>query len=202
MKYTNFDDYIEHAQDFAKPILTELRQTVHEACPEVSEEFKWSFPNFTYKGKILCNMASFKAHATFGFWMGSIMSDPHNLFIQVGETAMGQFGKITSLEDLPDRAILSSYILEAVQLIDEGKTLPQKDSSQKKEIIIPNALKEALLQNKTASATFDGFSFSHRKEYVEWIQEAKTEPTRIKRLNQTIEWLSEGKSRNWKYQKK
>lgn len=202
MKFKSYDDYIDASADFSRPILTELRSIVHEACPDVIEEFKWSFPNFTYKGKILCHMAAFKAHASFGFWLGPLMTDSAGLFMRDSDTGMGHFGKIKSLSDLPERALLINYIHEAVNLIDQGKTITSKKIAPKQELIIPSYLSVELELNEAASVTFDNFSYSHKKEYIEWITEAKTEPTRLKRLAQTIEWLSEGKSRNWKYSKK
>lgn len=202
MKYKNFDQYIDNSAAFAQPILKEIRFILHEACQEIKEEFKWSFPNYTYKGKILCHMAAFKGHATFGFWLGSIMTDPAKIFVRDSEGGMGHFGKMQSLDDLPDRNELISYVHEAMALIDEGKTLPIKKESIKKELIVPVILLTALEKSHAAKMTFEKFSYSHKKEYVEWILEAKTETTRTKRVQQTIEWLSEGKTRNWKYAKK
>lgn len=198
---STYDSYITTANEFAQPILDHLRECVHLACPEVSEEFKWSFPNFTYKGKILCSMAAFKEHVAFGFWLGSIMDDPNGILVPTGESGMGNLGKITSLEDLPPKEVLIRYIQQAKELTDQGKKLPAKPKTTVTEIDIPEILKDKLEQNKIARATFDNFSNSHKREYIEWIDEAKTEATRLKRLTQTIEWLEEGKSKNWKYMK-
>ena len=192
------DAYIEKSADFAKPILEHLRKLVHKACPEVEETWKWSFPNFTYKG-MLCSMAAFKQHASFGFWKQSLLETdafPKN------KTAMGSFGRITTLKDLPSDKVIIGLIRQAMELNEKGINVQKaKKPAEKKEIVVPDDLAAALAKDKKAKAQFEKFSNSHRKEYVMWITEAKTEPTRLKRLATTIEWLSEGKSRNWKYEK-
>jgi uncharacterized protein YdeI (YjbR/CyaY-like superfamily) len=189
-----FDAYIDRAAEFAKPILTYLRGVVHGACPECEEAMKWSSPSFLYKGKILATMAAFKAHAAFGFWQGSQVAD-------VGEkqaTAMGQFGRLTSLDDLPPRAELEAMVARAKALIDEG-VKPVRDKHRKEPFTVPQDLRAALDANPAALATFDSFPASAQREYVEWVSEAKRDETRTKRLAQTIEWLGEGRRRHWKY---
>lgn len=192
------DEYIANAADFARPILTHLRDVVHKACPEAVEEIKWGFPHFMYKG-MLCSMAAFKAHMAFGFWKGELLLD------RMGDAgsreAMGHFGRITAKADLPPAKKITEWIKIAMTLNDDGVKAPnrQKKPAAQKTLTVPDCLLAALKKNKKAAATFEAFSYSHRKEYVEWINEAKTEPTREKRLLQTIEWLAEGKSRNWKY---
>lgn len=201
MKFKNYDEYIEKSQDFAQPILKEIRSVVHEACPQVKEEFKWSFPNFTYKGSILCFMASFKQHVSFGFWLGPIMDDPEKLLIARGTESMGNFGKLTSVNDLPERSVFIRYIRHAADLIDQGKKLPAKKTGDKKDLQVPKELLDALSKSDKAKATFEAFSYSHQKEYSQWIEEAKTGATKEKRAAQAIEWMEEGKPRNWKYMK-
>ncbi len=175
--------------DFAQPILHQLRQVVHDACPEVEETIKWGFPHFEYKG-ILCSMAAFKQHCAFGFWKASLMSDPNRLLSTVGKTAMGHFGQIKSVADLPSDPILKRYIKEAVKLNHEEAKLPKR------------AKPSALSKNKKALKAFESFSYSNKKEYVEWVTEAKTEETREKRLATSVDWMAEGKVRNWKYVKR
>lgn len=195
------DEYIAKSADFAKPILNHLRDVIHKACPRVEETIKWSFPHFDYSGSILCSMAAFKQHCAFGFWLGSLMSDPHKLMSTVGEkTAMGHFGRLQNLGDLPSDKILITYIKEAMALNEKGVKVKKERSTKTKEIEIPPYLSDALKKNKKASEAFYKFSPSHRKEYLEWITEAKTEATRAKRIATTLERLSEGKSRHWKYQ--
>jgi len=191
------DAYVEKSAEFAKPVLTHLRKLIHKACPEVTETLKWSMPSFEYKG-ILCGFAAFKQHCTFGFWKQSLMETdafPEN------KTAMGSFGRITSLDDLPSDRVMIDLIKQAAVLNDKGVKVPKKPAPAKKELTIPTDLTKALSKNKAAKTAFEKFSYSHKKEYVEWIDEAKTEPTRNKRLATTVEWLSQGKSRNWKYEK-
>ena len=190
------DAYIEKSGAFAKPILTHLRKLVHKGCPDVTETLKWSMPSFEYKG-ILCGFAAFKRHCTFGFRKQSLMETdafPKN------KTAMGSFGRITSLDDLPSDKVMIDLIKQAAELNDKGVKVPKKPAAPRKDLVVPLDLTRALSKNKTAKAAFEKFSYSHKKEYVGWIEEAKTEPTRNKRIATTVEWLSEGKSRNWKYE--
>jgi uncharacterized protein YdeI (YjbR/CyaY-like superfamily) len=193
------DAYIANSAEFAKPILTYIRETVHEGCPAVEEAIKWGMPFFMYKG-ILCSMASFKEHCAFGFWKGSLILDSKE---NKSDEAMGQFGRITSLKDLPPRKVLLQYVKKAVELHDKGVKVPARTtaSKQKKELLVPDYFNLALKKNKKALATFEGFSYSKKKDYVEWVTEAKTDETRSRRLQTSIEWLSEGKSRNWKYER-
>jgi uncharacterized protein YdeI (YjbR/CyaY-like superfamily) len=205
MKNTDkrIDAYISKSADFAKPILSHLRQVVHKNCPEVVETMKWSFPHFVYNDTILCSMASFKAHCAFGFWLSSMMKDKYGaLSLGQEREAMGHVGKIQSRKDLPSDKILADCIKEAMQLIDSGAKLQKKErAASSKELEIPAYFIPALKKNKKALATFENFSYSQKKEYVEWVTEAKTEKTRYSRLETAIEWMSEGKIRNWKYLK-
>lgn len=194
------DQYIEKAPPFAKPILQHLRKLVHEACPDVEETWKWSFPHFDYKG-MMCSMASFKQHCSFGFWKHSLMVESD--FFKKNrelEGGMGILGKISSLSDLPSDEKLIAYIKEACRLNDENIKLPPKPKKELKELVVPKDLSEALAKNEQAAATFEKFPYSCKKEYVEWISEAKTDVTRKKRVATTIVWLTEGKRRNWKYE--
>src|SRR5215207_308230 len=193
------DAYIADSADFARPILTHLREVVHAACPDVEETMKWAFPHFMYKG-MLCSMASFKQHCAFGFWKGSLIVDREG---RSAEEAMGQFGRITALSDLPSTKVLTGYVKEAMRLNDEGVKSPTRSAprTKKGEVVVPDDLATALKRNKKAQATFDSFSPSHRREYVEWITEAKGEETRKRRLETAVDWMAEGKSRNWKYAK-
>ena len=196
------DAYIVKSQDFARPVLNHLRELVHKGCPDVTEKMKWSFPNFEYHG-ILCNMAGFKQHCTFGFWKASLLKGGEKYFNPDGKTAMGQLGKITSLKSLPPDKVLLDFIKQAAKLNEKGiKVAPKKKPTAKKEFVIPGYFTAALNKNKKAKKIFEDFSYSHKKEYIEWITEAKTEATRNKRITQSIVWLAEGKSRNWKYMKR
>ncbi len=193
------DDYIERVADFAKPILKRLRAVVHAACPEVEEAMKWRFPNFLYKG-MLCNMAAFKNHCSFGFWKGELIFKGGAAVTVPGGKGMGDLGKITRLEDLPKDAVLTRWIKEAMKLNESGAKLPSRSKPREaKEVVVPEFFVAALKKNKKAMAAFENFSPSHRREYCEWLTEAKTEATRLKRLDTALEWLAEGKPRNWKY---
>jgi uncharacterized protein YdeI (YjbR/CyaY-like superfamily) len=196
-----FDKYIARSAEFARPILTKLRRLFHEACPEIQETMKWSFPHFEYKG-IVGSMAAFKQHVSWGFWKGTLLSDPHNLFTGVGDTSMSG-EKVTDVSGLPSDEILLAYIREAVALNEQGVKLPaKKKSAPKKNLELPAYFLAALKKNKKAFAAFDSMSPSHKNEYIEWLTEAKQEATREKRLATALEWIAEGKPRNWKYIKK
>lgn len=201
-KNPKIDAYIAKAADFAKPVLKHLRELIHKACPDVEENVKWGMPSFEYKG-LLCGFASFKQHCTFGFWKSSLMKDANVLLGKESHTAMGNLGRITSLKDLPKDSILIRWIKEAMKLNDAGIKLP-KDTPpkyEKKDLVVPKYFTDSVKKNKRAWETFEKFSYSNRKDYVEWITEAKTEDTKNKRMKQAIEWMAEGKPRNWKYMK-
>lgn len=196
-----FDSYINKSAAFARPILKKIRSLFHQACPQIEETIKWGFPHFEYKG-VVGSMAAFKQHASFGFWKGKLLSDPHTLFAVMGKTTMSM-ARLTDVSELPSDKILLAYIREAVALNEQGVKLPpRKKTARKKALEIPAELVKALKQNKEALATFEAFSPSNKRDYVEWITEAKQPETRVKRLATSIEWLSEGKPRNWKYMKK
>jgi uncharacterized protein YdeI (YjbR/CyaY-like superfamily) len=203
-KNPKVDTYIAKSGDFAKPILTRLRELVHKACPDVEETIKWGMPSFDYKGPF-CSMAAFKEHAVFGFWKASLLNDPKK-YLQArstdGGSAMGHFGRLTSIKDLPPDKVILDFIKQHKKLNDEGIKVPAKPKPKKKELVIPAYFLNAIKKNKKALAVFNEFSYSHQKDYVEWITEAKTEATRNKRMETAIEWMAEGKGRNWKYQRK
>jgi hypothetical protein len=192
------DAYIEKSADFARPILTHIREVVHAACPDVEEKMKWSFPHFDYKG-MMCSMAAFKAHCTLGFWKPELV-----LGDDAREGGMGHFGRLTSVGDLPSRTVLAGYVKKAMALNDAG-VKPARAARAKKtvrpEAVVPDDLAAALKKNKKARATFEGFSSSHRREYIEWIAGAKRVETRAKRIATALEWLEEGKHHNWRYEK-
>ena len=194
------DAYITRSAPFARPILKHLRKLVHQGCPEVEETLKWGSPAFMYKG-ILCGMAAFKQHAVFGFWKHALVIDEAAL--KPEEAAMGQFGRITALSDLPSDRVLLGRVKKAAALNDQGVKVPRKPKLAADRVLrIPAYFTSALKQDARALATFKGFSNSNQKEYLEWVTEAKTEATRAKRLATAVEWMAEGKPRNWKYLRK
>jgi uncharacterized protein YdeI (YjbR/CyaY-like superfamily) len=200
MAAAEIDTYIAKAQPFAVPILETVRTRVWAAVPEVQEEIKWGFPNFTYKGKILCHMAAFKAHATLGFWHGALVAGENDRATE----AMGLFGKLTSVDDLPDAKAFAAMVLKAKKLIDDGVKAPHTEGRgkhAKPEIAMDPVLASALEANPGAKSNWDGFPPGCRREYLEWITDAKREETRDKRISTTIAQLAEGKKLNWKYEK-
>lgn len=200
-KNKQVDAYITKAADHAKPVLKYLRNLVHEICPDVQEGMKWGFPHFDYKG-MMCSMAAFKQHCAFNFWKYALMKDAKEM-LENNEKSMGHLGKIASLEDLPPARKIKAWIKEAMQLNEQNiKVTRRKKPADITAIVLPEILEKALQKDKKAAATFSAFSPSHKKEYIEWINEAKTEDTKNRRLATTLEWLSEGKKRNWKYERK
>jgi uncharacterized protein YdeI (YjbR/CyaY-like superfamily) len=190
------DAYIARQADFARPILQHLREAVRSACPEAEETIKWGMPHFTHKGQILAGMAAFKAHATFGFWRGKEVTGGTGK----ERDAMGSFGRLRSLEDLPDEETLHALIRKAAALGEAGPKPVRAAKAPKPPAETPSELAEALAANPAAKATFNGFPPSCRREYCDWVAEAKRPETKAKRVAQAIEWMAEGKRRNWKYE--
>ena len=201
-KNPKVDAYILNAASFAQPILNELRATLETAEPELEETIKWGFPCFTFQNKLICSFSAYKNHCVFRFWQGSNLEDAAGILTKVGETEMGELSKIKNLEELPNSEVLIKYIREAIELSKKKST---KTIASEKKITID--LKSADLPEIFGSfpkqaEKFDAFPPSHRKEYISWIFEAKTDATRIKRIETMMEWILDGKSRNWKYEKK
>jgi len=189
------DAYIAKAQPFARPILERIRRAVHTACPDVTETIKWSMPAFEYKGPLV-GMAAFKAHCALAFWKASLMKTiPRDR----GVDAMGEFGRLESLDDTPTEARLVKMVREAAALNDAGVKVKRAPKAAKKPLEAPSYMLAAIKKNKKAHATFASFSPSAQREYIAWVTEAKTDATRDKRLETAVQWISEGKIRNWKY---
>jgi uncharacterized protein YdeI (YjbR/CyaY-like superfamily) len=199
------DAFIGKAAPYSQPILKHLRALIHETSPLITETIKWGCPFFDYKGT-LCYMNAFKAHMAFGFWDSKALADPGN-YIKRGEEkgSAGNFGPITSLESLPPDEVIKDFIRQAMAANEKGAKSARpiavkKTDAEKAALVPPPDLEDALANNPKAKAVFDKFAYSHRKEYINWITEAKTDATRIKRITQAIEMMEEGKSKNWKYQ--
>jgi uncharacterized protein YdeI (YjbR/CyaY-like superfamily) len=186
------DAYIDEAAPFAKPILRFLRAAVHNGCPDLEETIKWGMPHFDFKGPI-CGMAAFKEHCAFGFWKRALIFGNTNQ----EEEGMGQFGRITSLKDLPDKKTLIGHVRKAADLNEKG--IKVRDRKKRKPLPVPAYLTAALKKNTKARTTFENFSPSHRRDYIEWLTEAKREETRKQRLRTALDWMAQGKPRNWKY---
>jgi hypothetical protein len=199
-KDPRMDAYIANAAPFARPILKHLRKVVHAGCPGVLETMKWSMPHFEHKG-IMCGMAAFQQHCTFSFWKGALIFGEGEI---AEERAMGQFGRITKIGDLPKEAVLIGYVRKAVELNDSAVPTPtrRKPAEKRPELAMPDDFAAALKKNAAAEKTFVSFPPGKQREYVEWITEAKRPATRATRLATSMEWLAEGKPRMWKYLEK
>lgn len=195
------DAYIEKAAPFAQPILEHLRRLMHQACPHATESLKWGMPFFLQHGIVLAHMAAFKQHCAFGFW-GSEMKKALAKTGVKSNGALGSFGRIASLKDLPADRELLTYMAQAADLVESGartKSIERPKKVAKRAVRVPRELAAALKKNKMAAKAFEGFSPSHRREYAEWIGEARRAETRQKRVQQAVQWLAQGKPRNWKY---
>ena len=191
------DAYIAKSAEFARPILMHLRDTIHAGCPDAEEAIKWGMPAFLYSGRILCGIAAFKQHCALGFWGGRGLIGNE----ERRDDAMGQFGRIASLNELPSEKVLIGYVKQAMKRGDERAAAgPKPKKPPKPAPPAPDDLVAALKKNKKAQAIFDAFSASCKREYIEWIVEAKREATRASRIDQAVEWMAEGKQRTWKYQ--
>jgi uncharacterized protein YdeI (YjbR/CyaY-like superfamily) len=194
------DAYINKSAAFAQPILTHLRELVHKSVPDIEESIKWSMPFFTYKGQMFGNIAAFKAHCSFGLFGGAMKAYLEEQGI-AKNGSMGAMGKITTLKDLSPNKVLAGYLKQAATLIDDGaKTMTRPKKAAKPAPEIPTELAAALKKNKAATKVWNDFAPGSQREYAEWITEAKRAETKEKRIVQAIEWIAEGKQRNWKYQ--
>ncbi|QJB69842.1 YdeI/OmpD-associated family protein [Parasphingorhabdus halotolerans] len=188
------DAYVEKAQDFAKPILIHLRALIHEARPDIEEAVKWGMPFFTLNGKNLCNIAAFKGHAVFGFWEGL------NVEIPKSKDAMGHLGRIRSLDDLPSDKEMLAMIRSVIKQMEHPEKAKAKPIKRPVKVPpMPDDFAAAIAAKSKAQETYDGFAPSHKRDYLEWVIDAKRDETRQKRIKQAVEWMAEGKDRNWKY---
>ncbi len=196
------DDYIARSATFAKPILRHVRRVVHAACPPIEETLKWSSPSFTHRG-IVCGMAAFKEHCVFGFWKEALLRDKISGLPRGEGKAMGQFGRITSVSQLPGDRVLMRLVRAAVELNERGIKSPTRSKPRNaRKLSVPGPFMAALRKNRRALETFEGFTYSNRKEYVDWVTEAKGVETRRRRMETSVAWMAEGKIRNWKYVRK
>lgn len=190
------DAYIAKAPEFAQPILSRVRSMVHEGAPDCEETLKWGHPTFIQNG-LLCGMLSFKGYCAVHFWKGSLFIDA-----PTGDKgAAKQLGRLRSIKDLPSKTVFVAYVKRAVEVNAAGTKVPRMAAKPKQAIPLPPDLRRAIDENPKARQTYDAFSPSHRREYLEWITEAKQDSTRARRIAQAVEWMAEGKPRNWKYMK-
>ena len=197
-KDSRVDAYIAKSPEFAKPILTYLRDVIHQGCPDVVETIKWSTPTFEHHG-IMVGIAAFKEYCTLGFWKAPLLILDGKPISKEMESGVSQFGKLTSIKDLPAKAKLLKLVKDAAKLNEAGISMERKPRPPAKPVNVPADLARALQKSAKARAAFEAFPPSHKREYVQWIVEAKTDETRKRRLDTAIEWMSEGKPRNWKY---
>ena len=196
------DAYISRAAPFARPILKHLRKVVHAGCPRVEETIKWGMPSFEYKG-MLAGMGAFKQHAVFGFWKEKALAQRLPLDVRTQKDGMGTYGCLKSVDDLPPVTHLQALVAEAAKINDDRiKAAPARKRTPRAPLPVPPAFLAAIRKDKKALAAFEAFSPSHRREYVEWVIEAKREETRAQRIATSVAWMAEGKPRMWKYQRK
>ena len=189
------DAYIAKAQPFARPILEKVRNRVHAVVPDVEEAIKWSMPAYTLGGKIVLITAAFKAHTALNFWRGQELRGE-----AANANAMGQFGKIGSVDELPPDAELDRLISEVAELAKAAPAPRKAKHDPKPAPGLHPEFAAALAKAPKAKAALDGFPPSAQRDYFEWISEARQDATRQKRIATAVEWLGEGKRRHWKYQ--
>ncbi len=199
MKNPQVDEYIKKAPEFAKPILVHVRALIHKASPDIEETIKWGVPHFEYKG-VICSIAAFKEHCAFGYWKEPLIPEMHE-HIKNKASAWGSIGRVTSVKDLPSDELIIRWTKAAIELNEKGIKLDRGPKGPATEKNIPADLSKALKANEKAEGYWKEFSTSKKNEYIDWLEEAKTEETRNKRLETAIEWISEGKERMWKYHK-
>lgn len=186
------DAYIAKARPFARPILEKIRERIHAVMPEVEEAMKWSHPTYCKDGKIVLGTAAFKEHAAVNFWRGQ------ELGLDTRDGAMGQLGKLTSVEDLPKD--LDRMIARAAELSTRAPKPRKTKHEPRPQPVMHPEFAASLERAPKARASLEAFSPSAQREYLEWIAEAKQDATRQKRIASAVEWLSQGKRRNWKYE--
>lgn len=194
------DAYIAKSPDFAKPILSYLRDVIHQGCPDVVETIKWGTPTFDHHG-IMAGIGAFKQHCVLGFWKSPLLTLDGRPLSREMESGAGQFGKLTSVKDLPAKSKLLKLVKDAAGLNEAGVTVERKVKPTPP-LEVPAELTRALQKHAKARVAFAGFPPSHKREYAQWIAEAKTAETRQRRIATALEWISEGKSRNWKYERR
>ena len=188
------DAYIAKAAPFARPILTRIRADVHTACPDVEESLKWGAPAYLHHG-ILCISAAFKAHCALVLWRAPLIAGAVK-----SRDSRGHFGKLTSVKDLPTKPVLVKLLKQAVTVNESGTRRSQRAAPKaKKAVLVPADLAAGLRKSAKARKEWADFSPSARREYIDWITEAKRPETRAERLKTTLQWVAQGKPRNWKY---
>ena len=202
------DRYIKDAPEYARPIMEKIRKAVHKGCPQAEEAIKWGCPYFMYKGKLFCGMAAFKKHVGFGFWNSADMDDPEGLFeTGTGKKASMCNARFHSAKELPTQKVLVDYVKQSKKLTDAevAKSKAIKKKTVKKKVVVPKPpadLTKAFRSNKTAKTYFDSLAPSHRRDFLQWILDAKRETTKEKRIEETIKLLKAEKTLHWKYQSK
>lgn len=187
------DAYIAKSPEYARPILDHVREVIHQTVPDVEEDIKWGAPFFNYRG-VICGLAAFKQHCAINLWKASLILD------EKSDEYAGQFGRITTVSDLPPDSKLKGYFREAARLNQSGVKQRRAKKTPGK-LVVPPELQRALNANRKAATAFEKFPPSHKREYAQWISEAKGEDTRARRVATAVEWIAEGKGRNWKYER-
>lgn len=196
------DEYIAKSEDFAKPILEYLRQIIHETCQDATEDIKWGTPHYSYKGDHLCMIAGFKNHCSFSIYKAEFLQDKEIAESVKAGKKFGYMDKLKSVSELPSKEVLVSLLKEAMTINEQGIKKEKAVSDKPKVIETPEYLTEALDANTKAKEVWESKSASYRKDYLVWITDAKTDATRQKRIEQSLEWIAEGKGRFWQYEKK
>lgn len=190
----NITAYIEKATPEFKEVMIALRSVLNNPNFDIKEDWKWGAPNFNNEGMI-CWLAHFRNHVGMNFFKGTLIKDKYNLFTHYREEKGNRQLKFSDINQIIPEQI-EYYIEEAIKLNQENIKVVKKEIDTS----LPLDLETELNNNPKAKMFFESLAPSYKRDYIEWIEEAKREATRTKRLATTMEWLSEGKKKNWKYE--
>ncbi|MEO9802317.1 MAG: YdeI/OmpD-associated family protein [Reichenbachiella sp.] len=189
------DAYLTTVSSEHRPVLELIRKTVNAVDDRIQEDWKWRAPCFSLEG-LVCWFVAFKSHVGLNFFKGALIEDIHNAFVESEDEDKGnRMIHFKSIDEVKVK-VIQDYVKQAVLLNEQGIKI---DFPKRKTLETPDYLIEALNKNKKAKDVFESFTDAQRKDYIEWLVEAKREETRNKRMTQAIEWIAEGKTRNWKY---
>lgn len=188
MSKEQIDEYIAGKEAWARPFLTKLRQLVLTANPKMEQEWKWKAPAFTHHG-IVCLLWGFKAHVSLTFSDGNLLDDPNQVFDDCGGNEHNRALKLRAGDTIPEKQIVA-WVKSACEINEKGLKPKAKQAAPKAKAVTVSAdFDKALKKNKAVKEFFDSLSPSCKRAYTEWVDEAKREETKLKRIAKGIEAL-------------
>jgi len=189
------DEAFSKFTGFQKEYCNHLRKLIHKAMPDVKEDWKWG-PNFNVNGMV-CGVWGFKDHVKLVFFKGSAMKDTYKLFNQGKENEGNRSINFSSADKIDDKKIIE-YLKEAAEINRKGIKLVKKEIK----VVMPAILVKALNKDKASKTYFESLAPSHRRDYADYISQAKQEETQLRRLDKVMEMLTDKRTLNDKYMKK